>query len=131
MSGFFRGDASEVYKLAGDLSAVGAKAVPAMRGVMDESGQILAEQWRSNAEATSGEHGVHYPKAITAELAFGVSNIAVDVGPDSSMPQGGMGKGFEYGSRNQPPHMDGLRAMTWVEPQVVRMTDAAIVYLFP
>ncbi|MFT3871066.1 MAG: hypothetical protein QM714_00235 [Nocardioides sp.] len=128
--GFFRGDASEVYALASDLAQIGAESVPAMRGVIDDAGQALAKEWQSNARATSGAHGVHYPDSISAELVFGMTNIAVDVGPEAALPQGSMGRGFEYGSINSPPHLDGLRALDGMQGRVERMTDAAIGHLF-
>lgn len=126
--GFILGDASEFYKLSADLSQVGAKAVPAMRGVMLEAGEALKQEWASGARETSGAHGVHYPDSIEAEIAFGVSQIAVDVGPNGGKPQGGMS--FEYGSRNQPPHLDGLKAIDRVAPRVEAMFDAATGFLF-
>jgi len=127
----WNGDASEFRDLANDLSRVGARAVPVIRQAMDASGEAFANEWRSNAAATSGEHGKHYPASISHELFPGVSRIGVDVGPDSSMPQGGMGPGFELGSRNQPPHLDGLKAMESVTPRAERMIDTALGHLFP
>ena len=125
-----RGDASEVYKMAADLSQVGAKAVPAMRGVMFAAGEAFAAEWTDNARETSGEHGKHYPDSISAELAFDIRGISVDVGPDSSKKQGRMGPGFEFGSRNQPPHLDGLRALDGIQMRTERMVDSAVGFLF-
>ena len=127
----FRGDASEIYELAGDLSQVGAKAVPAMRGVMDEAGKALAKEWQANARETSGTHGKHYPNSIDSELVFGVGSIAVEAGPNAAMKQGSMGRGFEFGSRNSPPHLDGLRALDGIQGRAERMIDAAVGHLFP
>lgn len=53
------------------------------------------------ARHTAGRHGKHYHKAFTIER---VGEHVWEYGPDSAMPQGGMS--FEYGSRNQPPHLD-------------------------
>lgn len=122
--------ASEFYQLASDLSQVGARSVPAMRGVMDEAGRALAKDWQANARETSGAHGKHYPNSITSELVFGVGSIAVEAGPDSSMKQGRMGRGFEFGSQNQPPHLDGLRALDGVQQRVERMASEAVGKLF-
>lgn len=126
-----RGDAAEVYALAADLAQVGPRTVPAMRGVMQEAGDAFAKEWQANARETSGAHGVHYPNSISAELAFTVTSIAVDVGPESGKLQGSMGRGFEYGSRNQPPHLDGLRALDGMQQRVERMVDSAMGHLFP
>ena len=125
-----RGDASQVFELADDLGKISSKAVPTLRSVVDESGKTLAQEWRSNASVTSGAHGKHYPNAITSELLFGVTQIVAEVGPETHRKQGGMGPGFEFGSRNQPPHLDGLRALDVVQPRMERMADAAIGHLF-
>lgn len=124
------GDASEVYKMAADLSQVGARSVPAMRGVMLAAGEAFADEWQANARETSGEHGKHYPDSISAELAFDITGISVDVGPDKSKKQGSMGRGFEFGSVNQPPHLDGLRALDGMQVRAERMVDSAVGFLF-
>lgn len=123
--------AHEIRQLAADLSKVGPKMVGPMRKVFQEAGDLVAKEWAANAEATSGEHGKHYPKSITAELKFSLGNIVADVGPDVSRKQGGMGPGFEYGSVNQPPHLDGLKAVDKVEPLVARAIDLAVQDLLP
>lgn len=127
----FNGDASEIFKLASDLSQVGGKTVPAMRGVMEEAGRALADDWRANAVETSGTHGIHYPQSIDHELSLSVRSIGVEVGPNSAKKQGGMGMGFEFGSVNQPPHLDGLRALDGIQKRVERMFDSSIGHLFP
>lgn len=127
----FVGDASEIYDLGDALVDVGAKAVPAARQVMSDAGEAFANEWRSNATETSGEHGVHYPSSITSELALSVASVSVDVGPESARKQGGMGRGFEFGSVNQPPHLDGLRALDGMQGRLDRILDAAIGHLFP
>lgn len=128
---FFRGDASEIYRLAGDMAAVSGKTIPALRGVMEQAGEAFANDWRDNAVETSGEHGKHYPHSIDSELVFDVRGVSVDVGPNASKPQGSMGRGFEFGSINQPPHLDGLRALDGMQMRTERMVDAAIGHLLP
>ena len=125
-----RGDASQVYKMAGDLTAVGFKTVPALRGAMLAVGEAFAEDWKRNAVETSGEHGKHYPNSIDAELTFNVRSVAVEVGPNSSKKQGKMGKGFEFGSENQPPPLDGLRALDGIQARADKIIDATIGHLF-
>lgn len=127
----FRGDASEIYKLAADLSGVGAKSIPALRGGMAEAGKVVERAWRNNAIQTSGEHGKHYPDSIDSELVFNLTGVSVDVGPNAAKKQGRMGKGFEFGSRNQPPHLDGARALSDNEAQVERVIANTLDPLFP
>lgn len=125
-----RGDATQVYRLSADLSQIGFKTVPALRVSMLAVGEAFAEEWRRNAEETSGEHGKHYPDSIDAELVFGVTSVAVEAGPNTAKKQGGMGRGFEFGSENQPPHLDGLRALDGIQVRAERVIDATIGHLF-
>lgn len=126
----FRGDASEVYALAQDLTSVSAQMVPAMRSAMAQGGVAFVDEWRSNAVETSGVHGKHYPNSIDSELVFNSGGVSVDVGPNAAKKQGSMGKGFEFGSENQPPHLDGLRAMETVAPVIESLAASVIAGLF-
>jgi hypothetical protein len=98
---------------------------------MAEAGDAVAREWQANARETSGAHGKHYPSTITSELVFDLGGISVDIGPESARRQGGMGRGFEFGSRNQPPHLDGLRALDGAQQRIERMVDATIGHLLP
>lgn len=120
-------DGSDV-RLAADLSRIGAKAVPSARAVVLEVGEAFRDQWKANAAATAGVHGKHYPDSIDADLAYTTTSIAVEVGPNPAKPQGGMS--FEFGSRNQPPHLDGARAFDVIEPRATAMIESAIGRLF-
>ena len=42
-----------------------------------------------------------------------------------------MGPGFEYGSRNQPPHLDGLKAVDAIASQMERRFNTALGFLLP
>jgi hypothetical protein len=121
-----RGDASEVYRLATDLSTVGFKMIPALRSAMDQAGREFAAEWARNAVETSGKHGKHYPKSINSDLVFSVRSVTVEAGPDKSKRQGSMGRGFEFGSENQPPHLDGLRALDAIAPAVEALAAAVV-----
>jgi hypothetical protein len=122
--------ASEFFELAADFGKASGAVASALYDVYAESGDAFAEDWASNATETSGEHGKHYPSSITSETKLS-TGILVETGPDSSMPQGGMGRGFEFGSRNQPPHLDGIRAMPIAEARLARGADAVIGLLLP
>ena len=104
-------------ELAADLTAAAAAMPAATRKVTESNGRHLRDSWRENATATAGTHGRRYPASITDETIPTFADAVVDVGPDSSKPQGGMGPGFEYGGVNQPPHLDGKRAADEVEPK--------------
>lgn len=128
---FFRGDASEIYDLARDMSDVTAKMVPGLRTAMAQVGKGVTEDWRKNAVETSGEHGKHYPNSIDSELVFDASGVSVDVGPNAAKKQGSMGAGFEFGSVNQPPHLDGLRAVDGAHDRIESYIDYAVGRLLP
>lgn len=120
----FGGNPARIAAL--ELGKIPTAKFAAIRTVMDGAGEAFAREWADNARETAGEHGKHYPDSITAERVVAVSGISVDVGPDKSRRQGGMGLGFEFGSENQPPHLDGLRAQDALAPRLERMIDAAM-----
>lgn len=119
-------DASELYALSRDFGKIGARTTLVMFDVFKDAGNDLRDQWRENATATSGEHGKHYPRSITADFRVS-TNIEVEIGPDPRLPQGGMS--FEYGSVNQPPHLDGQRAADEVVPRIDKRIDSALGHL--
>lgn len=110
--------------LARDLAAAAAGMPAATRAITEANAAHLADLWRGNARVTAGKHGRRYPASIGAETRIAFAGATVDVGPDSSKPQGGMGPGFEYGSVNSPPHLDGKRAADVVEPAFIAELEA-------
>ncbi|MGA4989872.1 hypothetical protein [Nonomuraea bangladeshensis] len=106
-----RWDTSEIEKLENDLLEAAIKAHVGASDVVKEQATRFRNDWRDNARQTAGAHGKHYPRSITAEKA---SDTTWEVGPDSALPQGGMGRGFEWGSVNQPPHNDMGQAIVTV-----------------
>lgn len=99
-------DTSEVRRLIVDLDTQPAKSTKRFQKVVRDAAGGLELLWKQNARDTAGEHGKHYPRAISYDTFDG--GLMAEVGPVSRLPQGGMN--FEYGSRNQPPHLDGNRA---------------------
>ena len=111
-------DTSEVRGLSRDLTGVGARALPAMAEVIEKGAAKVQRKWRANARVSAGSHGKHYPRSITHDVKFSRNAIIAEIGPDPAKKQGGMA--FEYGSVNQPPHLDGNRAMDEQEPRIDR-----------
>lgn len=122
-------DTSQLSLLVSDLGKIPGKVTPAVMDMVDEAGEDLAKGWANNARATAGEHGKHYPDSITAEAKGGLGLISSEVGPESGKRQGGMGKGFEYGSQNQPPHMDGNRAADTEGPKFAKRLESTLTHL--
>lgn len=98
----------EVYDLAQDIFQAEMAAKRGGKDVVREAAQRLTRDWRENAKDTAGSHGKLYPHTIGFDGPRGTGRITAVVGPDAALPQGGMS--FEWGSINQPPHMDGNRA---------------------
>lgn len=73
---------------------------------LDKSAAKTQRDWRAGARKTAGRHGKHYPSSITHALLRADGAIWSDIGPETDLPQGGMGPGFEYGSVNTAPHPD-------------------------
>jgi hypothetical protein len=122
--------ADEVFALAHDFEKASAEVARALYDTFKEEGETTAKDWADIARGTAGEHGKWYPDSITSETRVSLG-IAVEMGPESGRKQGGMGEGFEFGSRNQPPHLDGLKATTAAEPRLEKAADATIGFLLP
>lgn len=122
--------ANEFTALAFEFRDASMRLAGALYDVMAEQGDAFAADWAGFAAGTVGEHGRHYPKSITSEMKVAMG-IVVEVGPEVGKPQGGMGPGFEFGSRNQAPHLDGANAIFGAEARIPRATDAAIGFLLP
>lgn len=120
----------EVMGLARDFEAASREVARALHGVYADAGEDMAEGWRRTATVTAGSHGKHYPKSITSETKIS-TDIVVHVGPESGRRQGGMGPGFEFGSVNQPPHLDGAQEIQPMEKRLLSGADAVIGFLVP
>lgn len=116
----------DIGRLASDLERMPVKARKDMRATVRKHlrrGNTLA---KSNARASSGRHGKHYPGRFSVEMygaasaLSGGASFAGEYGP-SGHPQGEMS--FEDGSRNQRPHRDLQRSLDVVGPEFAR--DAA------
>ncbi len=116
-------DAHELAALAVELPKMGLRAPKVVSGILEEAAHDIEEAWRRNATASAGEHGKLYPATIETERLFG-TDIAFEVGPNPSMPQGRMS--FEEGSVNQPPHLDGQKALDEVGPNIIRRLDGVL-----
>jgi hypothetical protein len=122
--------ADEIFTLAKELGRAPAKLAAALYDAYKAEGEQFAKEWAANARETSGTHGKYYPDSIDSETKLALG-IEVETGPNSSKKQGGMGRGFEFGGQNQPPHLDGARALPAAEQRLERAADLAVVYVIP
>ena len=119
-------DSRELGALARDFGKISATATRTLIPVFKEAGDQLVKTWAANARETSGVHGRHYPDSIDSEMQIS-TDIVIEVGPNPAKPQGGMS--FEYGSVNQPPHLDGQKAADVEIPRIDRRIDTVLAYL--
>lgn len=101
--------------LADDLRAIAVDSVVDMADTVKKNADTGVRYARGFAKQSAGKHGKHYPKSLTTEAH---SPLVWEYGPDSAMPQGGMS--FEFGSRNQPPHLDLAKSADMIAPRFAR-----------
>ena len=116
-------DGSGLLALVEYLDGASHEAARRTYPVVETHAKELRDAWQANARKTARRHGKHYPRAITADQVPITDAIAWEIGPEARRRQGGMGPGFEYGSRNQPPHLDGARAALAQEPKFFKALD--------
>jgi hypothetical protein len=102
-----------------DYNNIVRRAPRDMKAVVREGIKTGNSVARDFARVSAGRHGKRYPNAITAEMkptfeGFGTAIYSGEYGPDIAKPQGGMS--FEFGSRNQKPHLDLARSADLIAP---------------
>lgn len=119
--------------LASDMAGIVRRAPRDMRAKVNEGarvGNTLARDFAREQHSMGSRYDIHYPRAFTWEprgtVSFGgVNGYSAEYGPDVARPQGGMS--FEFGSRNQPPHLDLARSADIIGPafqgEVRRLPD--------
>ena len=125
--GMVKFDARELREFGMELPKLGVAGAKAMHKVLSVGAVDLRDEWRKNAEVTSGEHGRLYPKSIVV-FPWLSTDVVYDIGPDPRLPQGGMS--FEFGSSKQPPHLDGQRAADEVIPKIAGRATTVLFHLF-
>ena len=100
-------DATQVRTFGDELGTALRGSSQSLSGVVRDEGRDVLESWRDNARATSGRAARWYVPSIQAESRrVGFLHHEAEVGPTG--PGGGVG--FEFGSRNSPPHLAGVKA---------------------
>jgi hypothetical protein len=100
------------------------KLIDGLHKATKDAGTDMRNTWRANAKRTAGKHGKWYPGDIQANTDSGVDWVESTIEPSRARRQGAMS--FEYGSRHQPPHLDGAKAMLVVTPVWNRACDEAL-----
>lgn len=117
---------SNALQVAAEFGKVNAVTFVKIKSVVEQTAIDVRDRWRENATATAGAHGVHYPASINYKMKPALTAVVAEIEPTAGMQQAGMS--FEFGSVNQPPHLDGQRALDQIGPQLERRLSAALVF---
>lgn len=88
-------DTSDVGSLVSELRRVPAEVEKRNRATVKKEIKAVTDGWKRRATKSAGKHGKLYPRTIRSEIEGG--GLSAITGPISSLPQGGMGRGFEWG----------------------------------
>lgn len=113
-------DSSQIQDLAADYERIPGEAERKTSKAAEKAARDGNRLATSFARESSGAHGKWYPDDFTVD-GHGASWA---YGPEPSRPQGGMS--FEFGSRNQPPHLDLAKSADVVGPNLQRRVGEAI-----
>ncbi|HET7689331.1 MAG TPA: hypothetical protein VFK41_03065 [Nocardioidaceae bacterium] len=115
-----------IDRLAAKYERAAAEAPAAFQRIVHDNAKDGRDIAKTFARESAGDHGKLYHRAITLgraetsgfEPVFASPGLAWEFGPEADRPQGGMS--FEWGSRNQKPHLDLNRAADVVGPEMGR-----------
>lgn len=116
-------DSSQIKVLAADFDAVPSRATRAVGDAVESTAKDGNRIAQGFATESSGSHGKWYPRDFTAESA-GSLGLSWAYGPVATRRQGGMS--FEFGSRNQPPHLDLAKSADLIGPVLQQRVGDAV-----
>lgn len=116
-------DASEVYLFAAHLASSVSRAEPELSKVVERGANNVRRGAFAHLRGQSQRvYLKHYPKSFSYDM---VDPLEAEVGPDSSKPQGGMGRGVEFGSVHTGPLPHWFPAADEEEPRFTDQVAAA------
>jgi hypothetical protein len=108
---------AETEALAADLALAPARLQVALTAVVSKGALNIKRDWQASASGLP--HAPAYPSSITYDLTPAPGRIEAEIGPDKAKRQGPLGNLIEFGSANNPPHLDGARALAAETPRFV------------
>lgn len=120
-------DASDLRRLADDLAAAPDRLKPDVDRIVERGAlNIRRRAQRRIRDQIRGVYLPHYARSITYDVDKGGTYAEAEVGPESGMPQGGMGAAIEFGSARHGPLPHLLPAYDEELPRLIEhLADAA------
>ncbi len=79
-----------------------------------EDGNRFAKASASEDHTMHGDTDINYPPSFTSEMT---GQFRGEYGSDHSIGDGTQATGYEYGSRNSPPHHDHDKSFDYIKPK--------------
>lgn len=118
-------DIRELLAYARQVELAISRAEPELEQVGEQGVDGVQRNARRRLRFWSrGGHLKHYPRSFSNEK---VDELEWETGPDASKPQGGMGRGTEFGSVNTPPAPHWLPAADEEEPKIEAKVERVVV----
>lgn len=94
----------ELDQLADDLANNVDRLKPEVDQVVERGAlNVRRDARRLIREQSTGTYLPHYPRSITYDVDDPVDYAEAEIGPEEGKPQGGMGRGVEFGSARTAP----------------------------
>lgn len=93
-------DVSELLAYANHVATAVDRAEDDLSRVVERGAVNIKRDAIQTVRGYSRAHLKHYPSAMSYDM---IGKLEAEIGPDASMPQGGMGTGIEFGSVHTPP----------------------------
>lgn len=114
-------DTSQEQALGRRLEDLGPELADEIAKATRDAGDEHARLWKAHAKRTSGRHGALYPRTIRNRFTSGADWAQSETG--SSSPAA---RGYEFGSRNQPPHLDSAKTYPIADQHWQKACDDAL-----
>jgi hypothetical protein len=117
-------DISELLAYAHQVEQAVTRAEPDLAQIGEQGIENVRRNARRRLRSWSrGRYLKHYPRSFSNEK---VGDLEWEAGPDASKPQGGMGRGVEFGSVHTAPAPHWLPAADEEEPKIEKKVDRAV-----
>jgi len=117
-------DASEVYRYAAHIGSVMDRVEPEAAKVVERAAlNVKRAAQQAMRGHVRGRYLKHYGRSITYDM---LEPTVAEIGPDSAMPQGGMGRGVEFGSAHTPPMPHLIRSGEDEMPNLEKWIDQVV-----